>query len=133
MKTLTKITLLAAGLAAAVPLFAATDASTTAPSPANHPRLHALLQKRAALRGKIAKRLDLSPDQVAQLKAKRAQTAAAVKAVRADSSLTADQKKAKVRETLQAARADLRSVLTADQQSKLDQMRKHLRKHAGKK
>lgn len=123
MKTLTRITLLVAGLAAAaLPTVNAADATAPAPA-ARHPRLRAMLALRRAVRQRALKKLGLSADQVTQLKADRAKTATAVKAIRVDSSLTPDQKKAKVRETLQAARTEMRSVLTPDQQAKLQQLR----------
>jgi hypothetical protein len=137
MKTLTKLTLFTAGLAvAALPLINAADTDTTAPAPAGkhalagkHPRLRALM-RRKAVRQRIAQKLNLSVDQIAQLKASRASTVAAVKAIRADSSLTPDQKKAKVRETVQAARANMKGVLNADQQAKMGKLRAFLRNGA---
>ena len=131
MKTFVKITLLATGLAATLatlPFANAADDGTVAPAAAagRHPRLRALMQ-RQAVRQRIAQRLDLSADQKAQLKAARASTAAAVKAIRTDASLTTEQKKAKVRETLQATRTQLRGVLTTDQQAKLGQLRAQIR------
>jgi len=136
MKTFTKITLLAAGFAAtvaALPVLAAADtttgnaASTAAPA-GKHPGLRALLHRRA-IRQQVAKRLGLSADQISQLKSTRASTATAIKAIRADTSLTPDQKKAKARETIQAARTQMRGVLTADQQAKLGKIRTFLRNH----
>ncbi|HVS53142.1 MAG TPA: hypothetical protein VHD62_12370 [Opitutaceae bacterium] len=130
MKNLLKLSLLAAGLAVvSVPAFGADSAPAAR---ARHPVMRALL-KQHAVRQHIAKKLDLSADQVSQLKAKRAGTAAALKSIRADANLTPEQKKAKARETLQAARNDLKSVLTADQQAKLQQMRKNLRARLDKK
>ena len=136
MKILTKITLLAAGFAvaaSALPVLAAADASTgnatTTVAPAGkHPGLRALMHRRA-IRQQVAKRLGLSADQVSQLKATRASTATAIKAIRADTSLTPDQKKAKARETIQAARTQMKGVLTADQQAKLGKIRSFLRNH----
>jgi Spy/CpxP family protein refolding chaperone len=125
MKTLAKLTLLAVGLAAALPFVQAADPAPAAPT-VKHPRLHALMQRRA-VRQRIAHRLGLSQDQVAQLKAARAKTVAAVQAIRGDATLSADQKKAKVRETVQAARTEMRGVLTTDQRQKLDQLKKRLR------
>ena len=122
MKTLLRLTLLAAGLIAAV-LPAANAAEATQDPAAKHPRLRAMLALRQAVNQRVAKKLGLSADQVAQLKADRAKAAAAVKTIRADTSLTPDQKKAKVRETVQAARAEMRGVLTPDQQAKLQKMR----------
>jgi hypothetical protein len=123
MKTLAKIIVIAAGVAVAVPVTNAADAAAPA---AKHPRLRALMVRKA-VRERIAQRLGLTADQTAQLKAIRAKTAAAVKAIRADSALTPEQKKAKAREALQAARAEAGSVLTADQQAKMKKIRQHLR------
>jgi len=126
MKTLTRITLLAVGLgAAALPVLRAVDAKPA--HAAKHPRLHALLAHRQDIRQRIAKRLDLSADQISQLKAERAKTAAAVKAIRADKNLSPEQKKTSVRDALKAARTEMRSVLTTDQQAKLRQLRARLR------
>lgn len=130
MKTLTKITVLAASLAAVgfSPLSAKPAKSDASDA---HPRLRALMEKRAKVRAHVAERLGLSEEQKATLKARRTQTAEALKAIRGDATLTAEQKKAKARDTLQAARADLRGVLNADQQAKLDRVRKHLKKRFG--
>ena len=137
MKTLTKLSLLAAALAASLSFVQAADpVLTVAPAtdkPAlagKHPRLHALAQRRV-VRQRIAKRLGLSADQVAQLKTERAKTVAAVRALRADTTLAPEQKKAKVRETLKAARAEMRGVLTPAQQQQFDGLKKHLRQKRG--
>jgi protein CpxP len=135
MKSLAKISLLAAGLAvASASVFAAdsTPAPTPAPAPgdhAAHPRLRAMMRQRAELRAHIAKRLDLTDAQKGQLKARRAETRTALQALRADSNLTQEQKRAKAKELVASSRTDLRSVLTPDQQAKLDQMRERVRKH----
>ena len=132
MKTLLKFTLLAAGLSAAFPILHAADpAPTTAAPAADHPHLRALMQRRAAVRQRIAQRLGLSADQRAQLKAARVKTAAALKAVRADTGLTPEQKKTKVRETVQAARTEMRGVLTPEQQKQLNKIQAHLRARLG--
>jgi hypothetical protein len=125
MKTLTHITLLAVGLTAAA-LSGLNAADTTAAPTAKHPRLQALLAHRQAIRQRIAQRLGLSTDQISQLKAERAKTVAAVKAIRADKNLTQEQKKTQVRDALKMARTEMRGVLTSDQQAKLRQMRARL-------
>jgi Spy/CpxP family protein refolding chaperone len=132
MKTLLKLSLLTAGLVAAFPLLQAADPAPAADSAAQHPRLRALMQRRTAIRHRIAERLGLSADQIAQLKTTRAKTAAAVRAVRADSSLTPEQKKAKVREAMQVARTEMRGVLTPEQQKQWRKMQQHLRARLGK-
>lgn len=128
MKTLLRITLLATGVlaAAASSAFSADLATPAAPAVPQHPARAGQLARRAALRHHLAKRLGLTDAQKAQLKSDRASTAAALKSIRADASLTPDQKKAKVRETLQSARMQLRNVLTAEQQAKLQHLRARL-------
>ena len=128
MKTLAKLTLLAAGLAvSALPLIRAEAPVANQERPAgHHPYLRAMAQ-RQEMRKRIAHRLGLSADQIAKLKASRLETATAIKAIRADASLTPAQKKAKARETLQGTRVAMRSVLTPDQLAKWDKARKHLR------
>ncbi len=129
MKTFTRITLLAAAFATGLSAINAAEATpaptgtTTPASAAKHPRLRAMMAFRNAMKKKIAKKLGLTADQIAQLKTDRTKTVAAVKTIRADTRLTADQKKAKVREALQTARTEMRSVLTPDQQAQLDKMR----------
>jgi protein CpxP len=130
MKTLTKITLLAAGLAAvSLPTFAADNATDAKAAHHGRPGLRALAKHRSELRAHIAHRLDLTDAQKQQLKAKRAETKSALQALRADTSLTKEQKHAKARELIASTRGNLRSVLTPDQQAKLDQMRERLAKH----
>lgn len=139
MKSLLKVTLLTTGILAG--LLPALNAQTTtaptapatssAPAPA-HPGRKALLMRRAMLRHHIAKKLGLTSDQIAQLKTARTNTHAAIKAIRTNTSLTPDQKKAQIRETLKTARAQMRAVLTPDQQAKLQELRAKFRKaHRG--
>jgi periplasmic protein CpxP/Spy len=126
MKTLVKLSLLALGLAVA-----AVPALTAAPDKGklgDRPMLKALVQRRAALKARVAKRLELTDDQKAQLKAKRGETRTALKALRDDTSLTREQKKEKARELLQGTRSEMRSHLTPDQTAKLDKARERLGK-----
>jgi hypothetical protein len=126
MKTPAKILLLAAGLAlAAVPFLRAADATGAARAGflANHPRLARFLMQRQAVRQHVAQKLGLNADQIAQLKAERTKTVASLKAVRADTTLAPDQKKAQARETLQSARTAMRGVLTPDQLAQWDAMK----------
>lgn len=130
MKTFLKLTLLSVAIAAATftSLSAATDSSAPAAAPAKG-HLRALVARRGEARHQIAKKLDLTKDQVAQLKATRAQTAASIKAIRSDATLSTDQKKAKIRETVASTRTSLHGVLTADQQAKLKHFRAKHHKH----
>jgi hypothetical protein len=122
MKTLAKIIVIAAGVAVAIPV---TNAANSVAAAAKHPRLRALLVRKA-VRERVAQKLNLTADQIAQLKGLRAKAVTALKAIRADASLTRDQKKAKARETIQAARAEMRGDLNAEQLKKLQHLREHL-------
>ena len=131
MKIFTRVTLLAVGLAAAaVPLLTAGDADSA--RVAKHPRLRELLVRRHAARQHIAHRLGLSADQVTQLKGERAKIGTAIQGIRADTTLTREQKRAKLRETLQAARSEMRGVLNEQQQQQVHQMRERLRARFGR-
>ena len=128
MKTIAKISFLALGLAAvAAPAFSAATVNDTAAPAAKHPRLQAALKHRATLRAQVAKRLDLTADQKAQLKAKRAATAASLKALRADTTLTREQKKEKARELRLSARGDLKGSLKPAQKAKIQKLRERLK------
>ena len=132
MKTFLKLTLLSVGFVAAFPVLHAADPAPAATPAHKHPRLHAFLQRHAAIRHRIAQRLGLSADQLSKLKEARAKTAAAVKAVRADPTLSPEQKKARVREAVQTARTEMRGVLTPEQQKQWKKMQNHLRARPGK-
>jgi len=127
MKTLLRRILLTAGLAvAALPVIRAADAPTATPLAGDQPGLPAPA-RRQAVRQRIAQRLGLTADQIAQLKATRAKTVTAIKAIRADTTLNADQQKAKIHETRLAARAEMRNVLTPDQKQKMGKIRAFVR------
>ncbi|HWA09885.1 MAG TPA: hypothetical protein VG838_10585 [Opitutaceae bacterium] len=129
MKTFAKILLVTAGLGSCALPFVATAADTTAPSQApaqaagKHRHLRAMMQRRMARNHLAARKLGLSSDQIAQLKAVREQTKSGLKGLRADTSLTREQKKAKARELLQGARAQALGTLTAEQKNQLKQLR----------
>ncbi len=136
MKNLLKVTLFTTGiLAGFLPAMNAQTTTTTPATPAGtaapaHLGRRAMI-RRAMIRHHIAKKLGLTADQKTQLKTARANTHAAVKAIRDNNSLTPDQKKAQIRETLKTARAQMRAVLTPDQQAKLQRIRAKLRKAHG--
>jgi Spy/CpxP family protein refolding chaperone len=135
MKNLTKITLLTIGLAAlsgsAFAADTAAPADSTAPAAKHrhHARVAAIRQHRAELRKHVAKKLDLTDAQKEQLKAKRAELKTALQSIRNDSTLSKEQKHAKARELVASARTNFRSVLTPEQQAKLDQARDRMAKH----
>lgn len=69
-------------------------------------------------------RLNLTPDQKSKIQPIMQSSRQQVQAVRADSSLTPEQKQAKVREIHQNAMSQAKAVLTPEQQQQLQEMRK---------
>ena len=142
MKKLSKLILLATALASATASFArAADTTASVPSasptataanPHLHPRLKALQKRRQLAARALGRRLDLSSNQKTQLKSLRQKTAADVRGIRQDSTLPPDQKKAKIHDARQAARAQASGVLTPGQKKKAAKLRQHLRRLAAK-
>jgi len=92
----------------------------------SHPgRLRAQAVHRVRM-GVLANRLGLTHEQRIQIRTIHTTTLAAVTPIRADASLTPEQKKAKVTELRQAGRDQARAVLTADQRQKLNQIEQRL-------
>ena len=87
-----------------------------------------MLRRRMVAIHRVGRRLNLNSDQVSQLKSFRAQTVDKIKGIRADSSLTTEQKKAQAREALQTARTEMRGVLTEDQKARASKMLQRLRR-----
>ena len=78
---------------------------------------------------KFAKDLNLTPDQQAELKSIRENMKQQAQAIKNDSSLTADQKKAKFKELRKSTHEQMMAKLTPDQQAKFKEMRKEHRGH----
>jgi Spy/CpxP family protein refolding chaperone len=76
---------------------------------------------------KLSSELNLTDDQKNQLKPILQDEIQQLKTVHEDSSLSADQKKEKMTEIRQASRSKMRSVLTPEQQTKLDSMKESAR------
>lgn len=90
------------------------------------------MQKAAAANlDKMKQNLNLSDDQVAKIKAQRADLHTKMKAIREDASLQPDQKKAQVKELVAQQKEQLKSILTPEQQTKLDSLRKTHMGHRG--
>jgi protein CpxP len=70
----------------------------------------------------LTKQLNLTPDQVTQVKAIDDDTMTQAKAVRDDTSIAQADKRAKMMEIHKAAQAKIRAVLTDDQKTKYDAM-----------
>ncbi|RYY48562.1 MAG: hypothetical protein EOO06_09765 [Chitinophagaceae bacterium] len=70
------------------------------------------------------KDLNLSNDQSLKLKANREAAKAKIAAIKANTSLTEDQKKTQVKEVMQASKADMKTILSAEQLQKMKEMKK---------
>lgn len=68
---------------------------------------------------RLAKALDLTEEQKTKIKSILQNEKSQIKSVQEDTSLSAEQKQAKLEEDRKAARADMRAVLTPEQQKKL--------------
>ena len=78
---------------------------------------------------KFAKELNLTSDQQADLKSIRESAKQQVQAIKNDSSLTSEQKKAKFQELRKSTHEQMMAKLTPDQQAKFKEMRKEHRGH----
>ena len=78
---------------------------------------------------KFAEALNLTPEQKADLKSIRENERQQAQAIKNDTSLTAEQKKAKFKELRKSSHEQMMAKLTPDQQKKLKEMRKEHRGH----
>ena len=120
------ITLLLSG-ALMLPMAAvAADNPTTSGDTGNGTTAPAPNQERGQ---KFAQALDLTPDQQAAIKSIHENFRQQAQAIKNDSSLTPDQKKAKFKELRKSTHEQMMAKLTPDQQQKLKEMRKEHRGH----
>ncbi|MEO6912125.1 MAG: Spy/CpxP family protein refolding chaperone [Edaphobacter sp.] len=70
----------------------------------------------------LTKRLDLTPDQVTQVKAINADTMSQMKALREDTTTAKADKRSKMMEIRQASQDKIRNILTDEQKTKFDAM-----------
>jgi len=92
----------------------------------SHPRALNRLAVRRLRMGMAANRLGLSPDQRAKIRDIATKTAAAVKPVRQDQNLTPDAKRQRIRQLVDASRTEIRGILTPEQETRLQRMRRRL-------
>lgn len=78
------------------------------------------------------KDLDLTSDQSAKLKAQKEASKAKIDAIKNNSSLTEEQKKAQVKEVMKSSKADMKNILTAEQMKKMQEMKKNKHRKGGK-
>ncbi len=83
----------------------------------------------------LTKKLDLTADQVTQVKAIDADTSSQMKALHEDTTVAGADKRAKMMDIHKASQAKIRALLTPDQQTKFDalqaEMRERRENHGG--
>jgi periplasmic protein CpxP/Spy len=79
----------------------------------------------------LTKKLNLTPDQVTQMKAIDDSTRQQMMALRSDTSLTPDEKKPKMTAIHQASQDKIRALLTDDQKTKFDALQAQMRERRG--
>ncbi len=77
----------------------------------------------------MTKRLNLTPDQVSQVKAIEADTMTQAQGVRADTSMSQADRKSKMMSIHEAAMSKVRAVLNDEQKTKFDAMEAHRKEH----
>jgi periplasmic protein CpxP/Spy len=91
--------------------------------------------RRGGMRGDqaefLTKKLNLTPDQVTQVKAIDADTQKQMKALREDTSAAGQDKRAKMMDIRKASQDKIRGLLTADQQTKFDALQAEMRERRG--
>ena len=75
----------------------------------------------------LTKKLNLTPDQVTQVKAIDADTMKQAEAVRADTSIAGPDKRTKMMDIHKASEAKIRGLLTDDQKTKYDALQAEMR------
>ena len=125
---LTILMLLAAGLT-----FAQPSQESQTPTPDKHPGMHHEESADQHLQ-MLSEKLNLTDDQKAKLRPILQDQMLQMKAVREDSSLSEEQKRAKMKSIHESSHDQINAVLTPEQQAKFEQMRKEqMEKHKGMK
>ena len=126
---LTILVLLAASLT-----FAQTSQESQAPTPDTHAGMHHNGESADQHLQMLTEKLNLTDDQKAKLKPILQDQMQQMKAVREDSSLSQEQKRAKMKSIHESLHDQINAVLTSEQQAKFKQMRQEqMEKHKGMK
>ena len=128
MKSNRLLTLILSG-ALALPLAALAQTSNSATSGGDTGNPTASQAPNNERGEKIAQELNLTPEQKTDLKSIRDNEKQQAEAIKNDSSLTADQKKAKLKDLRKSSHQEMMAKLTPDQQKKFKEMHKGRRGH----
>jgi periplasmic protein CpxP/Spy len=124
---LTILVLLAAGLT-----FAQPSQESQAPTPDKHAGMHPNGESADQHLQMLSEKLNLTDDQKAKLKPILQDQMQQMKVVREDSSLSQEQKRAKMKSIHESLHDQINAVLTPEQQAKFKQMRQEqMEKHKG--
>ena len=127
--TLTILVLLVAGLT-----FAQTSQQSQAPTPDKHTGIHHNGESADQHLQMLSEKLNLTDDQKAKLKPILQDQMQQMKTVHEDSSLSEEQKQAKMKSIHESLHNQINAVLTPEQQAKFKQMRQeHMEDHKGMK
>jgi periplasmic protein CpxP/Spy len=80
----------------------------------------------------LTKKLNLTPEQVTQVKAIDEDTWKQMRALHEDTSTAGPDKRAKMMDIHKASQGKIRALLTADQQTKFDALQEEMREHRGR-
>lgn len=117
-------------LSAAGPAFAQTSQQSQAPAPDKHAGMHHNGESVDQHLQMLSEKLNLTDDQKAKLKPILQNQMQQMKAVHEDSSLSPEQKQAKLKSIHESLHDQINAVLTPEQQTKFKQMQQeHMGKH----
>jgi Spy/CpxP family protein refolding chaperone len=133
MKSPIKFTIAALSLGLAVASTQAQDAGAPPPPPGEHGGPHEGMRKgpRGDRLKMLAEKLGLTEDQKAKIKPIVEDEMQAGKAVRDDASLSKEAKQEKMEEIRKTHRAQIRALLTPEQQAKLDELKEEMGRGPG--
>jgi periplasmic protein CpxP/Spy len=127
-KTVLRVAIVALGLTALCALPAIAQDAPPPPGQGGGPRGGGMRGHQVEF---LTKKLNLTPDQVTQVKAIDADTWKQAKAVQDDNSVAGPDKRTKMMEIHKASQDKIRTLLTDDQKTKFDALQAEMREHHG--
>ena len=120
---------LALALSSSFALLAQTPDQSAAPQAQPQQQTERRLPDPAHQAKMLARKLNLTDDQVKQIEPILANRIQQIQAIRADSSLAPKDRAAKMRDLRQQTQASIKAVLNDDQKQKYDQLQQEMRQH----
>lgn len=116
-------------LSAAGLTFAGTSQEPQAPAPGKQAGMHHGMESADQQLQMLSEKLSLTDDQKAKIKPILEDQMKQMKAVHEDTSLSADQKRDKMKSIHDSSHEQINAVLTPEQQTKFKEMQEHMGKH----